>query len=367
MKLEKPRDLTLPTSVFGLAIVPDGSRLFATCLDGQVYEVDPANGARTVFAEKHQSYAIGCVLLPDGRTLISGGYDGALIWHDVESKKTIRRVQAHQFWSRQMALSPGGDFVASVTGQYLAGGDKYEPATESEPSVKIYDTDSGDLVQAFSHVPPVLSVAFSPDGEFVAAGNLMGEVHVWDVASGRQVAQFTSPDFTCWGIIKSPHYVGGIYGLAFAPDGRSLVCCGMGPMTDPMAGNGKMTWQRWAWQENKMLGQIHDGEHGSGLMETLAFAPDGSAFLMAGRQAQGTWNAAVFSAADGKLIASLDTKSRVTRAHFAEDGRTLYLSATHGQGPREKESKKWPECGRIHIVPVTTVAPAPPPAQAPKA
>ena len=359
MKLEKPRDLTLPTSVFGLAITPDGRRFFATCLDGQVYEVDPANGARTVFAEKHQSYATGCALLPDGRTLITSGYDGALIWHDVESRQMIRRVQAHQFWSRQMALSPGGDFVASVTGQYLAGGEKYEPAAETEPSVKIYDTESGDLVQAFSHVPPVLSVTFSPDARLVAAANMMGEVRIWDGASGRLAGQFTSPDFTCWGIIKSPHYVGGIYGLAFAPDGQSLVCCGMGPMTDPMAGNGKMTWQRWAWQETpaKMLGQIHEGEYGTGLMETLAFTPDGSAFLMAGRQAQGTWNAALFSAADGKLITSLDTKSRVTGAHFCGDGRTLYLSATHGQGPREKESKKWPECGRIHIVALTTVAP----------
>jgi len=365
MKLEKPRDLTLPTSVFGFAAAPDGSRLFAACLDGQIFEVDPNSGARTPFAEKHRSYATGCVLLPNGQTLISAGCDGALIWHEVDSKRLIRQVQAHQFWSRQMALSPGGDLVASVTGQYLAGGEKYEPAAESEPSVKIFDTDSGDLVQSFSHLPPALSVAFSPDARYLAAANLMGEVRVWDVAAGRLLAQFKSPDFTCWGIIKSPHYVGGIYGLAFAPDSQSLVCCGMGPMTDPMAGNGKMTWQRWAWRETagvagtpgKMLGQIHDGESGAGLMETLAYLPDGSAFLMGGRQAQGTWNVALFSAADGKLISSLDTKSRVTRAQFSADGKTLYLSATHGQGPREKDSNKWPECGRIHIISLTTAEP----------
>jgi len=267
-----------------------------------------------------------------------------------------------------MALSPGGDLVASVTGQYLAGGDKYEPAAESEPSVKIYDTDSGDLVQTFSHLPPALSVTFSADARYLAAANLMGEVRVWDVAGGRQVAQFASADFTCWGIIKSPHYVGGIYGLAFAPDGQSLLCCGMGPMTDPMAANGKMTWQRWAWRETpaKMLGQIHDGESGSGLMETLAYTPDGSAFLMAGRQAQGTWTAALFSASDGRLITSLDTKSRVTRAQFSTDGKMLYLSATHGQGPREKDSKKWPECGRIHIVPLTTAEAPPAPTATPQ-
>ena len=315
MKLEKRRDLKLPTGVLGLSGVPDGSRLFAACMDGQVLAVDTASGTLTPFPGKHTSYASGCVLLPDGKTLISGGYDGCLLWHEVESLREIRRVQAHDFWSWQLALAPAGDRVASVTGQYLAGGEKYEPAPSGEPTVKVYDTRSGELLQAWHHLPPVLSVAFSPDGQHLTAANMMGEVRIWNVSTGQLAAHFTTPEFTSWGIIKSPHYCGGIYSLAFAPDGASLLACGMGNMTDPMAGNGKMTWQRWAWRESaKMLAQIHDGELGAGLMETLLYLPEGNAFLMAGRQAQGTWNAALFSAADGKLLASLDTKSRVTRS-----------------------------------------------------
>jgi hypothetical protein len=101
-----------------------------------------------------------------------------------------------------------------------------------------------------------------------------------------------------------------------------------------------------------MLEQIRDGEHGTGLMETLAHSPDGSAFLMAGRQAQGTWNAALFSTTDGKLLASLDTKSRVTRGLFSADGKTLFLAAAIGQPGRDKAGK-WPDYGRIHVVPVS--------------
>ena len=120
-----------------------------------------------------------------------------------------------------------------------------------------------------------------------------------------------------------------------------------------MAGNGKMTWQRWAWRETppRMAEQIHDGEHGTGLMETLAHSPVDKAFLMAGRQAQGTWTAALFSTDDGRLLSSLDTKSRVTRAIFSDDGRTLFLSAVTGQPARDKAGK-WPDYGRIHVVPV---------------
>lgn len=347
MKLVKSKDLKLPTGILGLAH-GDG-RLYAACMDGAVYDVDLATGDAKPFDEKHASFASGCVLLPDGKILVSAGYDGCLLWHDTATKTLIRRFKAHSFWSWQLALSKDGTRLATVTGQYLAGGERYEPASTPEPTVVVLDAKSGEVVRSFVHGPPVLSVAFNPDGKHVAAANMMGEVAVWDyVGESRQpVAVIKTPDFTSWGIIKSPHYCGGVYGLAFAPDGGSLVACGMGPMGDPMAGNGRMTWQRWDWLATppKKLGQNVDG--GTGLMEALAFAPDGRAFVMAGRQAQGTWTTGLF-ADDGKLLASLDTKSRVTRAAFAPDGRTVYLAAAVGQ-PARKDGK-WGDYGRIHVV-----------------
>ncbi len=348
MKLTKTKDLSLPTGVLGLAIAQDGQRLYASCMDGAIYECDAASGVHTPFTARHASFASGCVLLADEKTLVSAGYDGCLLWHDVATRECFRRLQAHSFWSWQLARSAGGERIATVTGQYLVGGEKYEPSQSTEPTVKVFDAHTSDLVHSFNLLPPVLSVAFSPDGKHLAAANMMGDVQVWSLETGDIAAQFNTPDFTSWGIIKSPHYCGGIYGLAFAPDGQSLLCCGMGPMNDPMAGNGKMTWQRWDWLSSppNKLSQIRDGDGGSGLMEVLSFAADG-AFLMAGRQAQGTWNASVFDS-DGKQLATLDTKSRITRGVFAPDGQTLYLAAAIGQPKRDKG--KWPDYGRIHVV-----------------
>jgi WD40 repeat protein len=176
---------------------------------------------------------------------------------------------------------------------------------------------------------------------------MMGEVRVWALGAGhgKPVAQWTSPDFTSWGTTKSHHYCGGIYGLAFSPDGASLLGCGMGPMGDPMAGNGKMTWQRWDWKKGEKLAQIKDGQHGSGLMESVAWHPDGSHFVMSGKQAQGTWNAALFSAADGALVHSVDTKKRITHAIFSGDGKTLVISGAQSQ-PQPKAGN-WPSWGRV--------------------
>ncbi len=350
MKLTLAHDHQLPTGVLGLAIAPDGKRAFATCVDGALYDVDTRSGLAEAFGEKHPSFASGCVLLPDGRTVISGGYDGKLLWHDVETRRCTRRVQAHQFWSWQLALSPDGRHLATTTGQYLPGGWKYEPAAEIEPSVKVFDTGSGELVAAFAHTPPVLSCAFRRGGRHLAAANMMGEVRIWEIGAATKappVAEWKSPDFTSWGTIKTHHYCGGIYALSFAPDDASLLGCGMGPMTDPMAGNGKMTWQRWNWRNGERLDQIKDDKRGSGLMETLAWHPDGTHFVMAGRQAQGTWNAAIFSAADGSLVHSVDTKNRITHARFTADGRSLILSGANGQ-PQRKNGE-WPAWGRVQV------------------
>ncbi|MGZ8938935.1 MAG: WD40 repeat domain-containing protein [Limisphaerales bacterium] len=348
MKLSLTYDHKLETGIFGLAAEPKADRVFAACADGAVYEVDIASGREKAFEGRHKSYASGCVLLPDGNTVISGGYDGELIWHDLGTRKTLRRVRAHEFWSWQLALSPDGSRVASVTGQYLPGGWKYEPAEASEPCVKVFDTETGELVAAKKHLPPVLSCAFSRDGKQIAAGNMLGDVRVWNVEGGEEpAAKWNSPSFTSWGSIKTHHYCGGIYGLAFAPKGEALVCCGMGPITDPMAGNGKMTWQRWDWRKGEKIDEIKEGEHGSGLMETLAWHPSGEHFVMAGKQAQGTWNAAVFEEESGKLAHSIDTKKRITQARFTADGDWLILAGANGQ-PQPKNGT-WPHWGRLQV------------------
>jgi WD40 repeat protein len=214
----------------------------------------------------------------------------------------------------------------------------------------VFDTSSGNLVAEFDHQPPVLCCGFSRDGLHLAAANMLGEVRVWKLGDGggpEPESRFTSPDFTSWGTTKSHHFCGGIYALAFAPADAALLVCGMGPMGDPMAGNGKMTWQRWDWRTGEKLDQIHDGQHGSGLMETLAWAPDGAHFVMAGRQAQGTWNLALFSAADGSLVTSLDTKQRITQARFTADGQRLVLGGAQSQpGPKDGQ---WPAWGRVQV------------------
>ena len=346
-KTERLKQIALPSAVLALTATPSGDTVFAACQDGGVFTVDTAAGKAELLGQ-HSSYASGVALLPDGRTLISAGYDGVIQWHDLPERRSRQQVAAHAFWSWDLAVTRDGSLAASVTGRYEAGGYKYEPAPEREPSVKVFDARTGQLRHQFTHVPPVQAVAFSPDGQFLAAGNLMGQVRVWDVTSGDAVAQWWTPDFTSWGVIKSHHYLGGIFAMTFSPDGQDLLVTGMGPMRDPMAGNGLQRWQRFHWRDGKKLGETREDDAGRGLMEALSFHPSGRHFVMAGRLTQGKWNLAIFEAATGALRFSTDAKHRITDAVFSADGSRLFLAKAKQQERKDKDGR-WPDYGAIEV------------------
>ena len=349
-RIQRVREFRLPAPVLALDASTDGRTLFAAAQDGSVSAIDAESGAVRLLGS-HPSYASGIALLPEGKTVISGGYDGILRWHEVASGREIRAVTAHRFWSWDMAVSADGSRVASVTGRYEAGGYRYEPAPETEPSVKVFDTASGTLLREFPHVPPTQAVALSADGRFVAAGNLMGEVRIWDVVEGKQLAQWKTDDLTGWGVIKSHHFIGGVFDLTFSPDGAELYVCGMGPMVDPMAGNGVQRWQRFEWRTGRKQDQTHEGESGQGLMETLEFHPGGRFFVMAGRLFQGTWNLALFETESGRNVFSVDAKHRITQVRFSADGSKLFVAKMKGQ-ERPKDGK-WSDTGIVEVHSVT--------------
>ncbi len=347
MKLEERQELVLPAQCLDLESGADGA-LLASCYDGSIVRVDAGSGAVETVA-KLGNIASGIHWCAPAERLIAADYDGCLSWIDPGSGAVDRRYKAHGFWSWQSARDAGGGRLASVTGQYRAGGYQYEPAPETEPSVRVIDSRSGDTLQAFGHVPPVQSVAFSPDGRHLAAGNLMGEVRIWDLDTGAEEARIATGSFTGWGIIKGHYYTGGVFALHFAPDGGSIFLAGMGSTRDPAAGNGKQLWERWSWRggETEKLAAARDHEIGQGLMETLAFRPGGGVFAMGGRMFKGDWNLALFDAGSGERIAAANTGIRISKAMWSPDGALLYAAGGANQGKKAEDFEKpW---GRIKV------------------
>lgn len=339
---ERIRRWQVPTAVLGLDLSPDETTAYVGCFAG-VGSLNLESGAFELL-HAHESYVSGVYMLPEAQLLVSAGYDGQLRWFDLEKREIVRSVQVTDSWIWDLAMGrPANQSprIATAGGRYLAGDYEYRPLPSDRPNVQVWDGISGELIHQFTMLPPVQAIAFSPCGTRVAAANLMGDIQVWDLSqdSDPNVTNrppdwsWHTPDFTAFGVIKSHCQVGGIYAITFSPDGQYVIVAGIGPMVDPMAGNGRQRWQQFSLADGMtdFKRQSKDDQVGEGLMEALAFHLVEGTFAMSGRLRGGAFNTGLFSLDSGDLVHGFKTDSRITKARFLRDGRTMILAGALSQ------------------------------------
>jgi WD40 repeat protein len=102
----------------------------------------------------------------DGKKVIAGNREGVIKIYDVEGKKEVQELKAHE-GILALALSPDGSKFA--TGGY-------------DWTIKIWDTATGmDLRTIKAHEGNVLTLSFSPNNLWLASGGIDGAVKIWSV------------------------------------------------------------------------------------------------------------------------------------------------------------------------------------------
>lgn len=268
------KSLSRKEIVFSIAPVPGGRRVIFGGSDFGVYDVDLAQEkpeARKLGS--HESYVTGVVIA--GRKIISGGYDGRLIWWDLASGSEIRKLDAHSRWVRDVAVTKDGSLVASVADDMVC---------------RIWDVETGEkrhelhghAAHTPTHFPSMLfTCAFSPDGQYLATGDKVGHIVIWEVASGKSVTTLETPVMYTWDPKQRRHSIGGIRSLAFSPDGSKLAVGGMGQVGNIDGLEGLARVEVFDWREAKRTNEF-PGESFKGLVEDLIFLPDGDRLLAAG-------------------------------------------------------------------------------------
>jgi WD40 repeat protein len=277
--LKQVKDFSRPAAVLAIAPVPKSDRAFLASQDFKVYEAD---FAAKKFAPKelyaHGSYVTGVALA--GQTLVSGGYDGKLIWWDTQAAKVVRDSVAHDKWVRKVIPSPDGKLVASVA---------------DDMACKLWDAATGKLVRELrghqSKTPQgygsmLYAVAFSADGRHLATGDKVGHVIVWDVESGKQLATCEAPVMYTWDPVQRLHSIGGIRSVAFSPDGKQLAVGGTGKIGNIDHLEAKARIEVFDWQTGKQVA-LFPGDKHQGIVNRLAWAADGSWLLGAGGAGEG--------------------------------------------------------------------------------
>jgi hypothetical protein len=199
---------------------PTGRYLFAGAEDRSVQRWELSSSKQIGFSA-HDSWVRSLAFSRDGRTLVTGGYDGRLIWWpaSADAPKPIRTIDAHAGWVRQVAVSPDGRLLAS------AGNDRL---------LKIWNVADGSLVHSLAgHESHVYSTLFHPSGRFVLSGQLHGQVQQFDLAGGKLLRTFDAKALFSYNAGQGVDF-GGVRDMSFSPDGKSLACCGLHKAENPL-------------------------------------------------------------------------------------------------------------------------------------
>ena len=312
--LKLVKDFPRQAITFAVARVPDSARCLLGSSDFKVAEADLSAAkleAKDLYA--HASYVTGVTLA--GTLLVSGGYDGKLVWWDTEQREQVRAVDAHEKWVRKVVASPDGKLVASVA---------------DDMTCKVWDAATGKLRHELRgheprtphHFPSMLyAVAFSADDRHLATADKVGHVVVWDVATGKEVAAIESPGMYTWDPVQRRHSIGGARSVAFSPDGKLLAVGGVGKIGNIDHLDGKARIELFDWRAGKSLGVFESGKF-KGLVNRLAFAPDGSWLLGAGGAGEGFL--LFLDPATRKAVREEKVPMHVHDFALAEDAGTIY-------------------------------------------
>jgi WD40 repeat protein len=193
--------------------------------------------------------------------MISGGYDGQLIWWPVsgENPEPVRKIDSHTGWIRAVAVSPDGKLVAS------AGNDRL---------VKLWSVADGSLVQELrGHESQVYNVAFHPDGKGLVTGDHKCNLIHWEVADGKMARQFKLPSLHKYDESFKAD-IGGFLGLTFSADGKRLLASGITNVTNAFAGVGNPQVIEVEWESGKELIQHESKAKVQGVAWGVATHPE---------------------------------------------------------------------------------------------
>ena len=225
---------------------------------------------------------------PDGTTLVSASnhlYDESCTIHvwSVSDEKLLRMFVVPIGFLQHVAIAPNGATLASILNDRV---------------VQLFSVSNGQLLHTLNtSVAALENVEFSPDGTILAITVDEG-IELWRVSDGQLIRTLNT---------------GAVRGIAFAPDGVTLVSIGYGT-----------TVRVWNVGDGRLVHTLNTPpvrkKQGLTMPVTVAFSPDGA--TLASVSADGIVQ--LWSLDNGRTLYTLEIPLGETReVRFAPDGTTL--------------------------------------------
>ncbi len=277
---------------------------------------------------------------PNSQTIAMGGYGGFQI-NDLKSGRLLASGYADIVPG--LAFTPDGSALAVLTTGC---------GRSCSSSIQLLDPQDGSLIRYMGDqwLMETLSLAVSPDGQWLAAGDVNNQVHIWKIATGELV-------FVLEG------HADYVTDVAFSPDGSLLISAGAdGSLRfwDPLTGQLLHTY--WGFTDGlsqvlfhpdgrrllvKVVDapyQVWDIQAGSRVDELgiepgdlLNFSPDGSRLASKIGQAIQVWDAAIYQ----PLHSFEDYRALAEAIEFSPDGRSLAAAGNSGIQTLDTATGQW--------------------------
>ncbi|HEY7307786.1 MAG TPA: sigma-70 family RNA polymerase sigma factor [Gemmataceae bacterium] len=244
---------------------------------------------------RHGGHVMSVAFTPDGKSIVSGGFDGWAVQWDVRTGKRLR--QFHQDAIQSVSIGPDGKRLAL--------------ADWSSGTVKLFELATGkQLAECPGHRGGTWVVVFSPDGKRLASGGKDKRIRVWDAATLREVRS--------WQASRDE-----LHQLRFTPDGKSLVSADITAQT-------LRFWDAATGAERPLREPLASLRVGCS-----CFSADGKTLLTGSNTAPGLLQ--LWDLATGKEIRTLArTQGGFVQVALAPDGKSVWTAAL-GDGLRCRE------------------------------
>lgn len=221
----------------GLQLDAVGRRLATALEDGTVALWDVESGRQLWSVKAHGKRSDGLAFRPDGTRLASASWDGTLKLlsiKDGQEELVIRDTQQ----LRCISFNPAGSRLITARRSY---------AENDLTPARVWDAETGQMILELENARP-RSVAYSPDGRWIATGGYENIAKLYVAETGALVRTFSGND-------------GLIHAIIFSPDGTRVV-----------TGGGDTTIRIWDVATAAPVGTIRG--HGASI-NFISFAPDG--------------------------------------------------------------------------------------------